>query len=191
VSPGEQLARSRRIVVFGPSGSGKTTVGRTIAQRLGLAHVELDSLFHKPNWEPSTDDEFHEKVARALEDATQGWVVDGNYSRVHDLTLGRAETVIWLRLPFRVVYARLLWRTVSRAWTGEPLWNTNRESWRLSFMSRDSILLWGITNWRPHTRKMRRALAETPHSARVIELRYTGEVDALLASLPAQRDAVH
>ncbi|MEX1254726.1 MAG: shikimate kinase [Dehalococcoidia bacterium] len=182
---------TRRIVVFGHSGSGKTTVGRTIADRLGLARIELDALFHKPNWEPSTDEEFHAKVARALEDATQGWVVDGNYSRVHDLTLGQAETAIWLRLPFRVVYPRLIWRTVSRAWTKESLWGTNRESWRLSFMSRDSILLWGITNWRPHVRKMHHTLAETPHNARVIEMRSTREVDALLRSLPAQRDTVH
>jgi adenylate kinase family enzyme len=190
VSLKEQLEGSRRIVVFGPSGSGKTTLGRTIAARLGLGCVELDALFHKPNWEPSTDEEFREKVARALDSHPEGWVVDGNYSRVHDITLGQADTAVWLRLPFRVVYARLVWRTVSRAWTRESLWGTNRESWRLSFMSRDSILLWGITNWRPHVRKMRGTLAETPHNARVIELRSTREVDALLASLP-EREAVH
>ena len=178
-------------MVFGPSGSGKTTVGRAIAERLGLARIELDALYHKPNWGEPTDDEFRANVARALARYPQGWVVDGNYSRVHDLTLGQAQTVVWLRLPFRVVYPRLLWRTVSRAWTKESLWGTNRESWRLSFMSRDSILLWGITNWRPHVRKMRRTLAETPHNARVIELRSAREVDALLASLPAQADAVH
>jgi hypothetical protein len=57
-------------------------------------------------------------------------------------------------------------------------------------MSRDSILLWGITNWRPHVRKMRETLTGTPHNARLIELRSSREVDELLASLP-QTDAVH
>ncbi len=181
----------RRVAVFGPSGSGKTTVAAAIAERLGLAHIELDALFHRPNWEPTPEDEFRANVARALERHPQGWVVDGNYSRVHGLTLGQADTVIWLHLPFHVVYPRLLWRTVSRAWTRESLWGTNRESWRLSFLSRESILLWGITNWRPHVRKVRQALAEVPHAARVIELRSTGEVDAFLASLGAPPEALH
>jgi adenylate kinase family enzyme len=176
--------------VFGPSGSGKTTLGRAVAARLGLGHVELDSLFHKPNWDASTDDEFRDKISRALDAHPEGWVVDGNYRRVHDLTLGQADTAIWLRLPFRVVYPRLFWRTVSRAWTKETLWNNNRESWRQALLSRDSMLVWGITNWRPHVPKMRQTLAETPHNARVIELRSQREVDHLLASLPAV-DAVH
>jgi adenylate kinase family enzyme len=173
----------RRVVVFGHSGSGKTTVARTIAGRLGLAHVELDALFHRPNWEPTPDEDFREKVRAALDGAERGWVVDGNYRRVHDITLGQADTAVWLRLPFLSVYSRLLRRTVRRAWTKEPLWGTNRESWRLSFLSRESILLWGITNWRPHVEKTRSTLAETPHSARLIELRSSREVQAFLDDL--------
>jgi hypothetical protein len=50
----------------------------------------------------------------------------------------------------------------------------------MSFASRESILLWGITNWRAHVRKIERVLSETPHSANVIVLRSQREVDALL-----------
>jgi adenylate kinase family enzyme len=48
----------KRIVVVGSSGSGKTTLARALAGELGLAHVELDAIFHQPGWEPLADDEF-------------------------------------------------------------------------------------------------------------------------------------
>jgi hypothetical protein len=102
------------------------------------------------------------------------------------VVLSGADTAIWLRLPFRVVFTRLLRRTVTRAWRKEELWNGNRESFRMSFASRDSILLWGVTNWRPHVGKMERVLAETPHNANLIVLRSQREVDALLAEIDRQ-----
>ena len=174
-----------RIVVYGPSGSGKTTVSRRIGELLQLPVIELDALFHQPNWEPTPDDEFRAKVVAALDSHADGWVCDGNYRVVHSDVLPRAETVIWLRPPFLVTYWRLLKRTIGRALTREVLWGTNRESWRLTFFSRDSILLWGITNWRPHQRKTKQALTEVPHNAQVIELRSQREVEGLLAGLEA------
>lgn len=42
----------QRISVVGNSGSGKTTVARAIAEALGVPHLELDSVFHQPDWQP-------------------------------------------------------------------------------------------------------------------------------------------
>ena len=164
------LAGKRRIAVYGPSGSGKSTVARRIGAALGLPVVELDALYHQPNWTPTPNDEFRAKVTRVLDGHADGWVCDGNYHTVRDLVLARADAVVRLMLPFRVVYPRLFWRTVSRAWTKQELWNGNRESWRLSFTSRDSILLWGITHWRAHFRGIGRSLAEDASQLPVVEL---------------------
>ena len=175
----------RRVVVYGQSGSGKTTVGRAIADALGVAHIELDALYHRPNWQPTPDDEFRAKVTAALDAHPEGWVVDGNYRVIREITLPRADAIVRLRLPFRVVYPRLVWRTVSRAWRRQELWNGNRESFRLSFTSRDSILLWGISHWRAHVRSLDAALREIPHTAPVIELRSSREVEAFVRGLSA------
>jgi adenylate kinase family enzyme len=59
--------------------------------------------------------------------AAPGWVVDGNYSAVRDLVWDRADTVVWLDLPRRLVMRRIILRTVRRAVTRERLWNDNRE----------------------------------------------------------------
>jgi adenylate kinase family enzyme len=174
--------------VYGPSGSGKSTVARQIGGVLNLPVVELDSLFHGPNWNPTPEDEFRRKVRDALDRRDGGWVCDGNYSFVRDLTLPLADTVVWLRLPFRVAYWRLLKRTITRFWTKELLWGTNRESFRQSFLSRDSILLWGITHWRAHFRNVRQSLKEISHRAALVELYATRDVSEFLESLTASSE---
>ena len=170
----------RHVVVFGPSGSGKTTLGRAIAQSLGVPAIELDALYHQPDWVPTPDDEFRAKVTTALDAHADGWVVEGNYRVIREITLPRADTIVRLRLPFRVVYTRLVKRTMIRSWRRQELWNGNRESFRLAFTSRDSILLWGISHWRAHARNLDAALREIPHTAPVIELRSARAVDEFL-----------
>ena len=87
-----------RISVVGSAGSGKTTLARQVAQRVGIRHVELDSLFHLEGWTPNP--EFRPQVEAAL--ATPEWVCDGNYSAVTDLVSGNVN-------PDWPHCARLVW----------------------------------------------------------------------------------
>jgi adenylate kinase family enzyme len=174
----------QRIVIYGPTGSGKTATARRMGELLALPVVELDALFWRRNWNPAPDKEFRARVAGALNANRAGWICDGNYtSKAADLILPKADLVVWLVLPFVVVYWRLLTRTVRRVWTEETLWDTNRESWQRAFLSRDSLLLWAITHWRQQITNVRGALREIPHTAEVIKLHSPKEVDRFLASL--------
>jgi len=171
----------RRIAIYGNSGSGKSTLGHALGERLGIPFIELDAIVHyRPNWEDRSDDDFRAQVQAALDASPTGWICDGNYGAVRDLILPQADTAIWLRLPFHVVYWRLASRTIPRSLRGTPLWNGNRESLRQTFFSKDSMLLWGLTSWRPSRRSTARALASIPHEAKVIVLQTPREVDALL-----------
>lgn len=169
----------RRIAVYGPSGSGKSTLARALSGRLELPHIELDALYHLPDWGAPPLEEFRAKVTAVLDTQVEGWVVDGNYSGVRDLVLPRTETAIWLQLPFWRVYPRLAKRTMRRAWTRELLWGTNREHWR-DVLGRQSMLVWGITAWQGHHVRMGAALREVRPDQRVIVLRSPSEVTALL-----------
>ncbi|MBD1874839.1 adenylate kinase [Nodosilinea sp. FACHB-131] len=152
----------RRIAIVGTTGSGKTTLARQVAQRCLLSHVELDALQWEPNWTPTEPQVFRDRVRLAL--SGDRWVVDGNYSAVRDIVWSRADTVVFLDYPFGLVLRRLLRRTWRRSLHQEELWNGNRETFRQSFFSRDSILVWLLrTYWKK--RKQYPALFRQPEYA--------------------------
>ncbi|MDP6823686.1 MAG: adenylate kinase [Dehalococcoidia bacterium] len=141
----------KRIAVFGKG--GKTTLARALATRFDLEFVELDALRHMAGWEERPDDDMRAVTAAALDGAQAGWVVDGNYRITRQLIFDRVDTVIVLALPWRVMLWRTFKRSFRRALKREELWNGNRESFRLTFFSRESVVydLW----WRrDHFRHM-------------------------------------
>ena len=99
--PTGPIAPGRRISVVGCSGAGKTTLSRRLARHLGYRHVELDALYHQPDWQPLPDEEFQRATHEALQG--DGWVVEGNYSLVRPQVRERSDMVIWLDLPRREV----------------------------------------------------------------------------------------
>jgi adenylate kinase family enzyme len=137
----------RRVSVVGNAGSGKSTVARALAARLGVPWVELDAIYHQAGWRPLAPEEFRARVTAAI--ATDGWVVDGNYSAVRELVWARADTVVWLDPPRRTVMGRIIWRTLKRAAFGTRLWNDNREGWRNLFTTDpdSSVVAWA---WHQH-----------------------------------------
>ena len=139
-----------RIAIAGPTGSGKSTLGRRIAAATGAVHIELDALFHGPNWTPAETPAFRAAVADAV--ARPRWVSDGNYRAIRDLTWGSADVVIWLDYPLPLILARLTRRTLGRWWNDEELWNGNREELRTHLFTRESLFYWAVTTHYRHRR---------------------------------------
>jgi adenylate kinase family enzyme len=139
---------ARRINVKGTSGSGKSTFAAELARRLELPYVELDALYHGPNWTQPTPGEFRDRVRPYV--ARDGWVIDGNYDAdLGDLVIGAADTIVWLDLPLRTKLRRVWRRTIHRIRHDVELWSGNRESWRSAFWSRESLFIWTL---RAHVR---------------------------------------
>ncbi len=137
----------RRVVVHGSSGSGKTTLAAELADRLGVPHVELDALFHLPDWQQAPTEQFRAAVAAAT--AGDGWVVDGNYGDAVPVVRARADTLVVLDLPKALVMRRLLWRTIRRGALRRELWNGNREELRnlARREPEDNVVLWAWTTF--------------------------------------------
>jgi adenylate kinase family enzyme len=113
----------RRVVVAGTSGSGKTTLAARVAAALDVPHVEIDALFHGPGWTPRPS--FEADVHRFS--AGPGWVTEWQYSVVRAHLAERADLVVWLDLPKRVVMRQIVLRTLARRLRRQRLWNGNVE----------------------------------------------------------------
>ena len=174
----------RRVSVVGGSSTGKTTVSRELARRLGVPHIELDALHHGPNWEEAPADVLRARVEEALAAAPDGWVADGNYrGKLGLLVQERADTVVFLDLPYGLTLRRVLRRTVRRILRREELWNGNRESLRTA-LSRDSIVWWVVRTHRSHRAKWPERFSALPHLD-VVRLRSPREVSEFLQSIQA------
>lgn len=141
------------INVVGTSGSGKSTLARRLAHRLELPWIELDRLYWRPNWQGAPDEAFFAAIAAAT--ATPGWVLDGNYNRSRSVKWRAVDLVIWVDYGFWRTLRQAVWRAASRAWRHQELWpgTGNCESFRRSFCSRESIILWTLKTWRQHRRR--------------------------------------
>jgi adenylate kinase family enzyme len=166
----------KRVAVIGSaSGNGKTTFGRALAARLGVPFVEMDALHHGPNWTEATAEELRAKVEPIV--AADAWVIDGAYmGKLGHLVVGSADTVVWLDQPVWIWLPRLLRRTVVRAARRQELWNGNRESFRMSFLSRESVIYFALkNNWRRRREYVTRL---APYN--VVRLQTQQEVDRFL-----------
>ncbi len=174
----------RRISVVGGSGSGKTVLAGRLAERLGLRHIELDSLYHLAGWEQRSPEEFRSVV----DDATAGprWVTCGNYSLVREQIWERADTVVWLDLSRRQVMGQVVGRTLRRVVTREELWNGNREPWSNLYRldPERSIIAWAWTRHGVYRDRYQTAMLD-PRWSRLtfVRLRSRPEVEAWFASL--------
>jgi hypothetical protein len=98
-----------RVVVVGCAGSGKTTLARELAARLGARHIERDAL---------GDDQapgFAALVAAAVEAAGRRWVFDGVPYNAEAVVYPRADALVALDYPRRVVWRRVVARSL-RLW---------------------------------------------------------------------------
>jgi adenylate kinase family enzyme len=170
-------ARPQRVLVAGTSGAGKTTLAAALSRALGVPHVELDGLFHGPDWTPRP--EFEAEVL-ALASGPQ-WVTEWQYGVVRPLLLGRADLLVWLDLPRAVVLQQVVRRTVRRRLRRTELWNGNVEPpFRTILTEPDHIVRWAWTShaWTgPRVEAAQRSRPELP----VVRLRSRSEVRRWLA----------
>ncbi|HEX6141034.1 MAG TPA: adenylate kinase [Candidatus Limnocylindria bacterium] len=180
--PDSDIFPYRRINVVGTSASGKSTIASRLAERLGVAHIELDALHWQPGWTEAPTAVLRERVRDATD--IPAWVVDGNYAGVRDIVWSRAQAVVWLDFPLWTILRRYAVRTRRRIANGEEIWpgTGNRERLSMHLLSRDSLLVWILTTYRRRRREYSVLLAQRPDLA-VVRLRSAREAEMWLASV--------
>ena len=172
--------RPERVLIAGVTGSGKTTLARRVAEMWDLRHVEIDGLFHGENWTPR--ESFIDDVrAFAAEDR---WVTEWQYtSKGTDAILApRAQLVIWLDYPYRVVRTRLLRRTIGRSILRTRMWNDNVEKpiWRMfSGDPEENIIAWQTKTLHKWAERMPDVTGDHPHLT-IVRMRHPRETERWL-----------
>ena len=97
------LIPPKKILIFGNSGTGKTTLNHTLAQKLNLPSLHLDTMYWQENWQSIPRDVFYQQLKNYLE-SHANFVMDGNYlnADILELRLEYADTLIYLDYPTQV-----------------------------------------------------------------------------------------
>ena len=170
----------KRIHIVGTSGSGKTHLASRLSEILNIKHTQIDGVFWQDYWQSLPPEKFKEKIAAITE--KKKWIFCGNYSIAREIIWKKADTLIWLDLPFSTTLKQLFQRTLNRSLDKEKLWGTqNTENFRMSFASRDSIILWMLKTYRRNKRHYSHWVANPPHSQmKTIRLTSHSEADRWL-----------
>ncbi|MBN2044507.1 MAG: hypothetical protein JW757_05760 [Anaerolineales bacterium] len=177
-------AEMKRIHVIGQGGAGKTSLAAEVSARLGIPHIELDSVFWYENWQQSPPGKFESQVAEVV--AGDAWVLDGNYRRARPIIWPRVETVVWLDYPLLVCLWRLFWRTIGRIINGEMLWGTNQETFSKAFFSKESLFLYVIKGNKQRRETYTQLMADPANAGiNFVRLRFPSETRRWLEEVSA------
>lgn len=85
-----------KIAILGYSGSGKSTLAKSLGELYGLPVLHLDTVEFLPNWKKRELSDKQRIVADFMRD-NDGWVIDGNYSKLfREERLDQADMIVML-----------------------------------------------------------------------------------------------
>jgi adenylate kinase family enzyme len=164
----------RRVLIFGNSGSGKSTLARRLAARLDVPVTHLDHLYWRPGWVEAPLEDF--RAAQVAAVRTDGWVIDGNYSKTLDIRFPLADTVVFLDVSRWTSMRRVLFR---------HLRERGRDTQAPGCVSKvDLEFVRWIWGWRAsHRSRLLGRIATDAPTARQVLLSSSREVEAFLRSV--------
>ncbi|MFN7038779.1 MAG: adenylate kinase [Alphaproteobacteria bacterium] len=144
-----------RIFIIGTSCSGKTSLAKILSQKLNIETYDLDEYIWLKNWQLQNREEY-EKIVKTILNEPQ-WIISGNSSFVRE----KADTLIWLDYSFKTIFWRAIKRCLKRIIKKESCCNNNIETFRRTFFSQDSILLWIIKTYKKRKKEYIELFATT------------------------------
>ena len=158
----------RRICIYGRG--GKTSLSRALGHLTGLPVIELDAIFWLPNWVERDGDEMLEIVRERIEELPEGWIIDGNYSKIRPHILPLADTVIWLNLPTWSVTLRIVKRTILNVFRRNRICGDNYEN-LFNAIAPSSVIWFNAFSGKKSQQRVAESLRTMEFDANVYEIR--------------------
>ncbi|MEI1250097.1 ATP-binding protein [Rhizobium aouanii] len=105
------------IHVMGASGSGTTSLGRALAEKLDIAHLDTDDFFWLPTDPPfTTPRDADERIGLLLDEVArhEGWVLSGSALKWGRPLEPLYDLIVFLRIDPELRMARILAREIAR-----------------------------------------------------------------------------
>lgn len=108
-----------KIAILGYSGCGKSTLARRLGELYGVDVFHFDKVQFLPGWEIRSSEE-KQRITEEFMDSHDGWVMDGNYSKLSlERRLTEADRIILMEFNrfaclWRVFRRFLRYRNTSR-----------------------------------------------------------------------------
>ncbi|TAU85530.1 ATP-binding protein [Rhizobium leguminosarum] len=105
------------IHVMGASGSGTTSLGRALAEKLDIAHLDTDDFFWLPTDPPfTTPRDADERIGLLLDEVArhEGWILSGSALKWGRPVEPLYDLIVFLRIDPELRIARILAREISR-----------------------------------------------------------------------------
>lgn len=176
----------KKIMIGGSIGAGKSTLAKALSKKLNIEHTELDSFYWLPNWQVRPADQMRELINKTT--SADSWIICGNFNAFKEITLDRADMIIWLDYPLFVC----LWQAFKRSWhniyTQQKCCNGNQDTWQHLFFSKNSIVLWLIRTFRRRNKRYT-AIMQDPfyENKTFVRLKSHKEAEKWLASLAIKK----
>lgn len=92
---------------------------------------------------------------------TDGWIVEGNFSKLADVVWHRADTLVWLDFPLPLIVYRIVRRSLRQLAGRDDSAQARRLTWSTAFFSRRSLLRTAIRKYRTNRPRYARQVSET------------------------------
>ncbi len=117
----------RRMVVVGANGAGKTWFATRLAGRMSAAPIHKDALALTTGWQRRPGSDVQAAIVARIK--ADDWVLEGGPSILSAEVLARADLVIWLDLPARLRFWRILRRSLRYAGRTRPELPAGNRDW--------------------------------------------------------------
>lgn len=148
-------------MIMGSTGAGKTTLGKKLSSKTNIPCTDLDDLYWLPHWKPREKEDFERSINDAV--SKESWILCGNYSKFHHITVPRATIIIWLDLPFRVLLWRIMKRSLMQSIKKEAICNGNYQTC--------SQFFWLFRHLCKTYRRRRRTLLQLNAKAKIMHIK--------------------
>jgi len=103
----------QKIYILGTSGSGKTFLANKLARELKIKPIDLDDIYWIKKYTKKRDKKIMKKRLKKLT-KRKSWIIEGVYGSWIKEAIKKADLVIWLDPPFRILSWRIFMRYLKK-----------------------------------------------------------------------------